>query len=174
MTAVPSQDDMHRVKFVHEPVHERLLNWSRWCLGGRGGASSAPMFRHYRAGYKNATEFVSIPVDGLDALRVEKAVNFLPEQHRDALRWFYVYSHRGMSIWRAVRGLAVHRDTLVRLIHDGRSMLKNRLDTREIGERIPTKFNSAPAASVSPREAEVPAKRPDRLRASCEPELTPA
>lgn len=161
-------DDLHRVKYIHEPVHDRLLNWARWCTGGRGGANSSPMFRHYKAPrYRNSTdEPIRIPMDGLDAAELEKIVGLLPEKHRDALRWFYVYSHCGMGIWQAVRALAVQRDTLVKLIHDGRSMVKNRLDTREINGRIAPKFNSAPAASASLREAEPPAKQTEGPSAS--------
>lgn len=162
-----SIDDMHRVKFIHEAVHDRLINWARWCNGGRGGSSSAPMFRHYRAPkYQNAADQIRIPVDGLDAADIEKIVGLLPDKHRDAIRYFYVYSHRGMGLWQAVRGLAVTRDTLVRLIHDGRSMVKNRLDSGGIRARIAPKFNSAPAASASLREAEVPVKRTERPTAN--------
>lgn len=121
-------DDLHRVKFIHEGVHDRLLNWARWCISGQRGASSSPMFRHYKAPrYRNSVDDdIRIPIDTLQASETEKIVGSLPEKHRDAIRWFYVTSRIGIGIWQAQRELAVQRDTLVKLIHDGRSMVKNR------------------------------------------------
>jgi hypothetical protein len=122
-------DDMHRVQFAHEAIHDRLTNWSRWCNGSRGGADAAPMFKQYKAPrFRNASDEIRVPIDSQDAMQIEHAVCTLPEKHRDALRFFYVYSKRGMGLWQAVRGLQVRRDTLVTLIHDGRGMLRANLD----------------------------------------------
>jgi hypothetical protein len=154
MTA-DNTNDLHRVRYIHEGVHDRLLNWARWCNGGRGSSSGQPMFRQYRSGYRESAEQVFIPIDGLDAVKMEKQVIFLPEKHRIAVQWFYVYSHRGLSMWKVLRFMGVQRDTLVTLVHDGRSMVKNRLDRHEHGSAIfPRKSDTASAGSASLREAE--------------------
>ena len=81
------------------------------------------MFRQYRSTEIWAARD-SLVTDSLDGHQMEKAVCALPEKHRDAIRWSYVF-------WRIPPGkmckhLAVSRQGLALLIHDGRSMLKNR------------------------------------------------
>lgn len=173
MVSSKQADDMDRVKFIHEAVHERLINWARWCSGGRGGAGSSPMFRHYRAPrYQNATDHVHIPVDGLDAVQIEKVVGQLPDKHRDSLRYFYVYSHCGMSIWQAIRALGVQRDTLVKLIHDARSMLKNRLESKNVARNFVDRIHSTgqsvstPVVPASLREAAVSVRQAEKPKAA--------
>lgn len=168
-------DDMNRVRFAHEEIHERLVNWGRWCMSGARGPGASPMFRQYKAPkYRNAVDELSIPVDGLDATKIERAVSFLPEKHRDSIRWFYVYSRAGMGLWQAVRALGVQRDTLTKLIHDGRSMLRNRLDMVAVPcVIIPAQSEPASAAPVSPSEAQVSARQ-ERPSAKTAKELHPA
>lgn len=119
--------DFHAVRFAHEPIHERLLNWARYVRGGGGGSSCMPMFRLYRAPDTWHEATPHIPIDSLDGSRIEKAVRALPEKHMAAIRWSYVYSARGMSIWRVCRAIGVRPGTLSELVHDARSMLKNRI-----------------------------------------------
>lgn len=118
--------DFHAVRFEHEPIHMRLLNWARWTRSGRGHVGCAPMFRLYRSTEKVYDEAPAIPVDSLDGHRLEQAVAALPEKHMGAIRWFYVYSECGVSVYKACRALAVRQDTLHQLVNDGRSMLRNR------------------------------------------------
>jgi len=107
----------------HMTIHDRLGNWARYVRDSRPGGAVAPMFRSYRSSEVWAQE-VRTPVDALDGHKMEKAVAQLPEKHRDAIRWHYVY------VWiqpgKVQRHLAVTRSGLVDLIHDGRSMLTNR------------------------------------------------
>ena len=120
------QIDFHAVRFQHEAIHLRLLNWARWANSGRGRATCMPMFRLYRPSNTQIQVEPSIPIDTLDGSNMEKAVAALPEKHMGAIRWSYVYSTWGVSIFKACRVLAVRQDTLNELVHDGRSMLKNR------------------------------------------------
>jgi hypothetical protein len=55
---------------------------------------------------------------------MEKQMRFLPEKHRAAVKWHYVEPHRppGKVAYR----LAVSQAALFDLVHDARSMLKNR------------------------------------------------
>ncbi len=121
------QVDFHSIRQGHIAIHERLLNWARYVsASGRGGSATAPMFRQFQSTYLWGNHDASVPVDTLDGSRMEKAVGMLPEQHCTAVRWHYVYSHRGVSVFRACRMLAVRQDTLAELVHDGRAMLRNR------------------------------------------------
>ncbi len=118
--------DFHTVRDIHLAVHERLTNWSRYVRDGRGHSAVAPMFRQFQSNYIWGNHDTAVPVDTLDGSRMEKAVGQLPEKHCTAIRWHYVYSARGLSVFRVCRMLAVRQDTLATLVHDARSMLKNR------------------------------------------------
>lgn len=118
--------DFHVVAPEHRVIHERLENWRRAVTYGRGGSGMAPMFKHYRSPEHWIADLAHIPVDTLDGGKMEQEVRALPEKCREAIRWNYVYSSWGESIWKACRRLAVRPDTLQQLVQDGRSMLKNR------------------------------------------------
>lgn len=157
----PASDAMHVVRFSHEPVHERLTNWARWTRSTGRGASSSPMFRHYRAPKnRDSMDDLRIPVDGLDASAIERIVASLPEKNRDAIRWWYVYSAIGLDIWKACRYLGVTRDGLAELVHDGRTMVKNRLGEKSAsrGYATPRTCDSI-APSANPAIKAVPASR---------------
>jgi hypothetical protein len=118
------ETDLHCVRHEHLAIHERLANWARYVRDSRPGQAVAPMFRGYRSSEVWISDAPRVPIDTLDGHQMEKAVSKLPEKHRDAIRWSYVYVwiHPG----KIQRGLGVTRLGLVGLIHDGRSMLKNR------------------------------------------------
>ncbi len=120
--------DFHEIRPQHLAVHERLCNWARYVsVGRRGGGGIHPMFRSFRSSEVwAAPDSMGIPVDNIDGSAMEKAVAALPEKHRGAVQWHYVYSGWGVSIFKACRLLAVRQDTLNELVHDGRAMLKNR------------------------------------------------
>jgi len=118
--------DFHSVRFEHEAIHLRLLNWARYVGSGRGGTACSPMFRLYRCPDTWVDAMPHVPVDTLDGSKIERAVAKLPEKHMGAVRWSYVYSNWGVGPFKACRVLAVRQDTLNELVHDGRSMLKNR------------------------------------------------
>jgi hypothetical protein len=148
------ENDLHRVKFAHEGVHDRLVNWARWCSSGSGTSSTSPMFRLFKAPrYRNAVAELHIPVDGLDGMRLEKTVVMLPELHRDVIRWYYVYSLWGVNMFRACRELGVSPANLPRLVHDARAMVKNRLDRANERGTIAPQFDPAPAVPASRCEA---------------------
>ncbi len=116
--------DFHAVEEKHFKLHDRLLNWARWC-NGSGAASESPMFRLYRSSAR-AREYMAIggdPVDKGDALRIAKAVIALPDQHRSAVNWHYV---KPVNPMRACREIGTSMEGLALLVRDGRQILLNR------------------------------------------------
>ncbi len=60
----------------------------------------------------------------IDAALMEQAVYALPEKHREAVRWWYVYRRNPAAM---ARSLGVSKQGLADLVGDGRTMLQNRL-----------------------------------------------
>ena len=116
--------DFNRIEPHQEAIHERLRNWSRWVIV-KPARLVHPMFRMYRpAQHWDAKEFRE-PCDTLDAMQVEKIIYKLPETHREAVRWWYVYKCQPHT---ACRALGLTPDGLNRHVRDGRQMLLNLLD----------------------------------------------
>lgn len=113
--------DFTRVEPRHDVIHHRLENWARY-VKGHGAAWMSPIWRMGKPMGRqwNAPE-PKVLVDGNDGLRIEQAVSQLPEPHRAAVRWSYVYRH---SPARMARSLGVRYDTLARLVIDARTMLE--------------------------------------------------
>lgn len=113
--------DFFQVEPHQVEMHKRLENWAQWCFS-RGGSTTSPMFRLYRAPEHWSRES-SIPVDFQDAAKIAKGVALLPQAHREAVQWNYI---TGGSPAKARRKLGVTADGLMRLIRDGRQMMINR------------------------------------------------
>ena len=125
LMATKTEIDFHAVEAKHAAIHDRLLNWARWC-NGSGGPSQSPMFRLFvspaRARAGEVAHF-SIPVDKSDAIRIAKAVIALPDGHRAAVQWAYV---KPVSPRRAASNIGTTLTGLALLVRDGRQMLVNR------------------------------------------------
>lgn len=117
--------DLHAVRHEHIEIHQRLENWSRWQYSGHWTSAVLPMFRYYRPDNWGREVRDIIPVDERDAVRVQVVFARLPEKHRHAAGWAYVKPW--IPFHRVCRLLGVSRRTLAELIHDSRSMMKNRL-----------------------------------------------
>ena len=117
--------DYNHVKPEHEAVHARLENWARWVRVRPHGWCTHPMFKNFRASKQwEASPHISTPVDTLDAVMIEKAVSALPEKHRAAVRWSYVFCGNPVGM---ARRLGVSKQGLADLVCVGRTMLQNRL-----------------------------------------------
>lgn len=114
--------DFHRVPETQWPIHGRLLNWAQWCRSS-GHRNVHPMFRGYRSSDQWSGHVVGDPVDSADAVRVQKVFVGLPELHRHALQWFYVYP---VAPRRMAQALGLTLDGLAQCVIDGRTMMKNR------------------------------------------------
>ena len=87
----------------------------------------------FRWAKSNARQWETDPhihesLNTLECHEIERAVSILPEQHRAAIRLVYV--HSGLHFAAILRKLAVQPEMLVRLVNDGRDMLKNRLQLK--------------------------------------------
>ncbi len=117
--------DFNHVATEHEAIHARLVNWRRWVIVRPHGWQAAPMFRMYQSKARQwHAPVIQTPVDTLDAVLVEKAVAALPEKHREAVRWWYVYWRNPAAM---ARSLGVSKQGLADLVDAGRTMLQNRI-----------------------------------------------
>mgnify|MGYP003528372733 FL=1 len=117
--------DFDYVPSNQHDADKRLVNWARWVTVRPHGWHTAPMFRQAQS---NSRQWhppeIKDPVNSLDALEVENAVSALPDKHKMALRWFYVYKGSPVAMARA---LAVSKQGLADLVEAGRTLLKNRI-----------------------------------------------
>lgn len=116
--------DFHEVKPEHHAIHERLNNWRRWVRDSGRSWTAHPMWRHLKE--KEEREQgggAALAVDTLDGHLIEKLVSALPEKHRHAIRWCYVFKGNPLG---AARAAAISKERLAELIREGRTMLVNR------------------------------------------------
>lgn len=117
--------DFHLVEDRHLEIHARLEAWARWVRVRPHGWQVSPMFRQAQSNSRQwhapePRESVNVP----EALEMEKAVSLLPDKHRTAIRWAYVFPGNPAAV---ARMLAVSLHGLRGLVGDARSMLKNRV-----------------------------------------------
>lgn len=116
--------DFHLVPDHHLGIHERLTAWARWVRVRPHGWQVAPMFRQYRShAWQWHTPEVKASINIPEAVEMEKAVSQLPEKHREAVRWCYVFAGPPGA---CARRLGVSKQGLHDLIAAGRTMLVNR------------------------------------------------
>ena len=123
--------DLNHVHPRHDAINLRLEEWARYCRVKPAVWCCQPMFRLYRAPKQWESDLdIRIEINTLAAHEIERAVSFLPDKHRTAIRWCYVFSH--VPVGKVQRELGATREALAGLIHDGRTMLVNRLRERLI------------------------------------------
>jgi DNA-directed RNA polymerase specialized sigma24 family protein len=116
--------DFFVVQDGHLSVHRRLEAWASWVRVRPHGWQVAPMFRQYRSkAFQWHVPELREPLNIPEAVEMEKAVSQLPEKHREAIRWVYVFGGGPLVM---ARKLAVTKRGLMDLVHGGRAMLKNR------------------------------------------------
>ena len=117
--------DYNYIKPEHEAIHAMLENWERWVRVRPHGWLTHPMWRNSSTSRQwEVSPYIGVPVNTLDAVLVEKAVYALPEKHREAVRWWYVYRRDPVAM---ARNLGVSKQGLADLVEAGRTMLKNRI-----------------------------------------------
>lgn len=117
--------DYNHIATHHEAIHARLVNWERWVRVRPHGWFTHPMWRNYRTSRQwEVSPYIGVPVNTIDAALMEKAVYALPEKHREAVRWWYVYRRDPAAM---ARNLGVSKQGLADLVEAGRTMLANRI-----------------------------------------------
>lgn len=111
--------DYNLIKAEHEEIHLRLQNWAKWTRVGRFAWMTHPMWRYF----KEREPQPSSTCNTLDAHEVEKLIADLPQKNRQAIRWWYVYASNPKT---AAKQMGVTLEVLDALVHDGRTMLKDR------------------------------------------------
>ena len=115
--------DFHHVADEQLEIHARLKNWESW-VKPRSLPWVSPMFRQARSNSRQWHQpEIRATCDILGAMRMERAIYHLPEMHRTAIRWYYVYP---VSPIRVCKTLGVSMESLALLVRDGRRMLMNR------------------------------------------------
>lgn len=117
--------DFSRIDAKHDAINLRLEEWARWVRVRPQPWKMQPMFRLYKAPPQWEPREIHIEPNTIECMEMEKAVYWLPEKHRTAIRWNYVYPNIHPGVIQ--RKLAVTIDGLSQLVNDGRDMLKNRL-----------------------------------------------
>lgn len=122
--------DLSHIPTRHDQIDLRLQAWARWVRVTPQRWGTQPMFRWARS---NARQWEIDPhihqaLNTLECHEIERAVSYLPEPHRAAIRLVYV--HSGLHFSAMLRKLKVQPEALVQLVNDGRDMLKNRLQLK--------------------------------------------
>ena len=118
--------DFNHIPARHDAINLRLEHWAKWVRVKPVAWSMQPMFRNFRAPKQWESDLhVHVELNTLECHEIERCVSFLPPAHRTAIRWAYVFSH--VPVGKVQRELGATREALAGLIHDGRSMLVNRL-----------------------------------------------
>lgn len=117
--------DFSHIPARHEAIDARLQEWSRWVKVTPRMLPQQPMFRYAKS---NARQWeidppIHIEINTIAAHEVEKAVAALPDKHRTAVRWSYVWPYVPVHIVR--RELGLTKDALCQMIEDSRDMLRN-------------------------------------------------
>ena len=126
-------DSRHFVDFFkiaprHQEIHAELENWARW-VSIRGASWEHPMWKQAKSNsFQWHAPEVRPKCDQKAALAMEKAVSALPEKHRYAIRWWYVWRFGELK---ARKALGVTSQALLLLVNDGRAILCNR--ARKLG-----------------------------------------
>ena len=118
--------DLNHIPARHDAIHARLEEWNRWVRVKPQLWATQPMFRQYKAPRQHEHDaHVPISINTLAAHEIERAVSMLPDKHRTAIRWAYVFSYVPINTVRSALG--VTREGLAQLLDDSRVMLINRL-----------------------------------------------
>ena len=127
LMSVQESVDYNYVAERHAAIHARLENWRRWVTVRPHGWQTHPMFRMYQSKARQwEAPVIQNPVDTLDAVVIEKAVSGLPDKHRSAIRWSYVFAGNPMAMARSV---GVSKQGLADLVDVGRTMVNNTVKT---------------------------------------------
>lgn len=118
--------DFNYIPTRQDQINLRLEEWAQWVRVRPQPWKAQPMWRFAQSKARQWHEPEhKREIDTNKAHEVERAVSFLPDKHRAAIRWCYVFQSVPVGTMRSQLG--VTRDGLLDLIVRGRDMLNNRL-----------------------------------------------
>jgi len=119
--------DLNHIPARHEAINLRLEEWARWVRVRPQAWVMQPMFRYAKSNTRQweTDPHIHVEINTLDAHEVEKTVAGLPDKHRTALRWCYVFAF--IPVGKVQRELGLTRAALGQLLNDARDMMRNRL-----------------------------------------------
>ena len=119
--------DINHIEPRHDELNLRLERWAKWVRINPAGWPTHSMFKMYQSKARQweVDPHIPVQINTLEACETERAVSCLPEPHRTAIRWYYVFP--GLHTSAVGRKLAVTHNGLAALLHTARDMLKNRL-----------------------------------------------
>ena len=128
------QVDLNHIEARHDEINLRLERWARWVTVRQRSWGRQPMFLGYvsKARQWETEPHIHVETNTLEACETERAVSFLPEPHRTAIRWFYVFPNLHCNA--VQRKLGATKEGLAKILTDGRDMLKNRLREKLVDE----------------------------------------
>jgi hypothetical protein len=124
--------DLNRIPARHDAINLRLEEWARWVRVSPQRWACQPMFRGYqsKARHWEISPEIKMALNTIAAHEIEKVVSMLPDKHRTALRWHYVWPN--LHINAVQRNLGVTQEALLALINDGRDMVIDRLKQKMV------------------------------------------
>lgn len=121
--------DLSHLPARHDAINLRLEDWATWVRVFPQAWKPSPIWRQYRShAWQWERPEPKPALDTIKCAETERAVSKLPEKHRTAIRWAYIWYYVPVNAVR--RELGVTQDGLAGLIDDGRDMLINRLKER--------------------------------------------
>lgn len=118
--------DFSRIPTRHDAINLRLEQWARWVSVRPQAWKVQPMFRQYRShSWQWHAPEIKVELNTIECCETEKLVSQLPEKHRAAIRWAYVFPWIAPSVIR--RELALTKEGLEQMLTDARDMLVNRM-----------------------------------------------
>lgn len=121
--------DFNHIPTRQDAINLRLEDWAQWVQARPQPWKCQPMWRFAQSKARQWHEpEIRREPDPLKAHETERAVAFLPEKHRTAIRWCYVFPWIPVSMVR--QSLGVTREGLLDLVVQGRDMVQNRLRER--------------------------------------------
>ena len=118
--------DFHHIPTRQDGIHLRLEQWARWCMSHPTGGNVHPMFRMYQSKARQwEMPVIHAQASPKDNLEIERAVVWLPEKHRMAVRWGYCFPWTPVGA--VLREIGTNRPGLAEMLVQARDMLITRL-----------------------------------------------
>ena len=121
--------DFSSIPTRQDAIHIRLEQWARWVKEHQMPWGLHPMWRNSKSSRQwDVSPYISQPLNTLECLEIERAVQILPEKHRIAIRWAYCFPNRSATAVRQQIGAT--REELSRILDDARDRIIFRINQK--------------------------------------------